>query len=491
MQDTIANSNANAAIQKAQLDYQQEIVGAPMDKHASILQKHVNIAKSSSGQQKMTNDARKLMENKLSVWGNTFTETGELATVKAMERDAIIRVSDDYGDALVNGNGEDIAEAHNAMTEQFAISYTPAEAEKQIDKIGELAVKQMKANAVSEIQELAARTPNAVIDRIKTEQELRKTKEPEDFPMLTSKDLEAARDYAVSIGEKAKDDSAQLKGQVITDNYVAIANGAVDTQKMIEDIAANPNLTGDDKAAAIEKTRTFFTGYHSTAMANKAWPLVDDDPTLQALTTTLTEQSSGSIDINEANDIINKAANDGKLTKATRDSLRAKSAKGGNDAIDRSTSAFTSRVRNALTGRFSDRVARAKVREAAVGLAGLSRAEKNEIQTANYLLSVSFDQLHRYSADLDAALREVKGGRETVSGVEATAIAAAVWDKYKTKTTAQRINEFQAFTGQRAPQPEGFSSDVWNSATNSTKSKIVAAMERGLSAKEVEVMVSK
>jgi hypothetical protein len=260
---------------------------------------------------------------------------------------------------------------------------------------------------------------------------------------------------------------------------------------MIEDINANQELTADDKVVAIEKTRTFFTGWHSTQMANKTWPLIDDDDVLQGLNTTLTEQSSGSIDINEANDIINKAANEGKLTKTTRDSLRAKSAKGGNDAIDRATSSFTTRVRNALTGRFSDRVARAKVREAAVGAGGLTRSEKNEIQTANYLLSVGFDQLHRYSADLDAALREVKGGRETVSGVEATAIAASVWEKYKTKTTSQRINEFQAFTGGTIPQPEGFSADVWGSVSNSTKSKIVAAMERGLSAKEVEVMVSK
>jgi hypothetical protein len=171
--------------------------------------------------------------------------------------------------------------------------------------------------------------------------------------------------------------------------------------------------------------------------------------------------------------------------------LRAKSAKGGNDAIDRATSSFTTRVRNALTGRFSDRVARAKVREAAVGLEGLSRAEKNEIQTANYLLSVSFDQLHRYSADLDAALRDIKGGRETVSGVEATAIAASVWEKYKTKTTSQRINEFKEFTGGRIPQPEGFDNDIWNNATSIQRADAVAAIERGMSVRDIEDVVSK
>jgi hypothetical protein len=35
MQDRIAVSNVNAAMNKAQLDYQQEIIGKPLDQHAS------------------------------------------------------------------------------------------------------------------------------------------------------------------------------------------------------------------------------------------------------------------------------------------------------------------------------------------------------------------------------------------------------------------------------------------------------------------------
>jgi hypothetical protein len=489
MEDRIAISNSNAAMKKAQLDYQTEIIGKPLDQHAGILQKHINIAKSTSLSQKMSKEARTTTGSSLAAWGQGLTDSGKLATIMALHKEDRIRVTADLEEALVEGDEIEIQAAEEAFDEHYATDPEAGKVTK--DRLEVRATKATHDNAIAAAEETAARFPQATIARVEEEQKNRAEGKEKDFPLLSSKDLEQVRDYAKTIGEKKKDESARLSNETVTTNYTAIANGEVDITKMINDINANPAMSGSDKAKAIEKTRTFFSGWHSTKMANKKWPLVDDDEILQNLNTTLTEQSSGSIDINETNEIINKAANEGKITKETRDSLRAKARKGGNDAIDKSVQQFTSRVRNALTGRFTDRVARAKVREAAVGLEGLSRSEKNEIQTANYLLSVSYDQLHRYSADLDSALREVKGGRETISGIEATAIAASVWEKYKTKTTTQRINEFQEFTGQRVPQPNGFSNTIWRRATSKQRSQIVAAMERGMTAKQVKKMVSK
>jgi hypothetical protein len=148
MQDRIAVSNVNAAMNKAQLDYQQEIIGKPLDQHASILQKHVNLAKTSSGNQKMTAEARTLAQNKLNIWGNNFAEIGELSTIKALEKDALIRVTDDYENALTNGTPEDIADAELALDEQYEGSYTPAEAGRLKEQVEGRAVAQMETNAI-------------------------------------------------------------------------------------------------------------------------------------------------------------------------------------------------------------------------------------------------------------------------------------------------------------------------------------------------------
>jgi hypothetical protein len=486
LQDRISSSNVNAAINNAQLGYQQEIVGKPLDQHAAILRKHVNAAKSISGQQRMTNEARALVNAKLGSWGQSFAEQGELATIVAMNKEAGIRVADDLGNALVNGDQEDILEAEAAYDEHFAAN--PEEGKQQKEKIEALAVKQMRDNAIQSAQELAARTPNAVITRVEAEQKLRKTKEPSDFPNLNSKDLEAVRDYAETVGIKAKDESTQMANQVITDNYTAIANGAVNINQMVQDISANPNMSAEDKAKAIEKTRTFFTGWHSTEMANRVWPLVDDDTAITQLNTDLTAQSSGTLDINEMNEKINDAANKGLLSRATRDKLRARAAKGGNDAIDKATGQFTKRVSNALIGRLTEREARFRIRETT---GDLTPTERRQASSVGFLLQVGREQLNRYNADLDKALREAKGGRESISGVEATAIAASVWETYKTKTDTQRIREFNDFTGSQSPRPEGFPLNIWNTLGNEARAAAVVATEQGLTSQQIQDMVSK
>jgi hypothetical protein len=159
MQDKIAVSNVNASMDSAQLEYQQEIASAPMDKHAEILQKHVNKTKAISGQQRMSPNARKLADNKLQIWGESFAQTAELATIKAMERDALIRVSDDMGKALVDAGGDandlSFIEAEDAFDEQAKSSYTPAEAKRIKGKILETAAAQTKDNVLNSISDQA------------------------------------------------------------------------------------------------------------------------------------------------------------------------------------------------------------------------------------------------------------------------------------------------------------------------------------------------
>jgi hypothetical protein len=308
-----------------------------------------------------------------------------------------------------------------------------------------------------------------------------------DFPELDSRELEQVKDYADTISIKAVDDSAQFTSEVIANNYNRISDGSVDTRKMIDEIMADPRLTADDKVKAIEKTRTFFTGWHSTEMANKAWPLVDNDTAVQQLETVLVAQSSGDFDINEVNERINEAANKGLLRRDTRDKLRARASKGGSDAIDKATNAFTTRISNALVGRFTEREARFKTRE----LSGqLTADERREAASVGFMVQVGREQINRYKSDLDAALREVQGGRETISGVEATAIAASVWETYKNKDMAQKIREFKEFSGASIPRPSGFSLSEWGGLGIAERSEIASLLADGVSLDEIKKAVA-
>ena len=153
MQDRIGISNINAAMDNAQREYQQEIIGKPLEEHAAILQKHKNNALAFSTQQKLSPETRKFADNKTQIWADTFSDSGELANLKAIEKDAIISVTIDYEKALTEGMPEDIVEAEAALNAQYKNSFLPGEAEELKTKAEKRAVKEMESNAVNAVHE--------------------------------------------------------------------------------------------------------------------------------------------------------------------------------------------------------------------------------------------------------------------------------------------------------------------------------------------------
>jgi hypothetical protein len=218
----------------------------------------------------------------------------------------------------------------------------------------------------------------------------------------------------------------------------------------------------------------------------KPWPLVDNDTAVQDLETKLTEQSSGSTDINETYKFINDAAAKGLLTKGTRDKMRSDAKKGGLDAIDEQVNASTLRVKNALIGRLTAREARFRVIEAS---RAFSREEQQQARATGFLLQVGFEQLNRFSAELNKRMRET--GKQTLSSVEVESLAAQVWTKYKAKDDATKIREFMEFTGQRSPRPDAFPESKWNSVSDVTRASIIAGMADGMTVEQVEAMIAK
>ncbi len=270
MQDRIGISNINAAMENAEREYQKDIIDKPLEEHAAILQKHRNNAMSFAAQQRLSADTRTLAENKLGIWSDSFADAGEIATIKAIERDAIIRVTSDYEKALTEGIREDITEAEIVLDGQFEISYEPAEAKVLKEKAEQRAIKQMEENAKQNLMNRAAIKPNLIISAIDValKERAKGKKAFDEFALLSNTDLEAIRDYAGSVGEKVATDSAVATSAAIEDSYAKIASRDTDITSMITAIQTNPTISDDDSSRAVDKIVTFFSKFHSAKVAD-------------------------------------------------------------------------------------------------------------------------------------------------------------------------------------------------------------------------------
>ena len=88
-----------------------------------------------------------------------------------------------------------------------------------------------------------------------------------EFTLLSNIDLEAIRDYANSIGEKAISDSEIAVNAAIVDAYGKIRDGDTDIDAMIDAIETDPTISDKDKLTAAEKIPTYFNKINSTKVA--------------------------------------------------------------------------------------------------------------------------------------------------------------------------------------------------------------------------------
>lgn len=269
MQDRIGISNINAAMENGVLEYQKEIIGKPLEEHAGILQKHINNTLAFASKERLSADTRKLADNKLKIWSDFVTDTAEIANLRAIERDALIRLTADYEKAFTEAEGDDnnqdVIDAKQALIEQLAISYSPAEAVVMFEKAEQRAAKQMIENARHAQMNLAAVNPEQVKTTIDTElKSRRKGKKPsQEFALLSNTDLEAIRDYANSVGEKMQTDSKIAMNAVVKESYKKIVNGDIDIVSMANAILTDPIMSDGDKSVAVEKIKTFFSTWNS------------------------------------------------------------------------------------------------------------------------------------------------------------------------------------------------------------------------------------
>jgi hypothetical protein len=343
--------------------------------------------------------------------------------------------------------------------------------------------KRLPIEALKQRMNQAAVNPEGVLGAAVTERESREQgNDPSlGWRFIDNTSLVQVERYAENRIEELERDAIEANEAIQKEEEDKLFVGLEDGTSSTADVVSSAILEVEAKRRLLDDEAQF------TKMdLEQSWPLTDNDDTVQELETMLTDQRSGRSDFNEVSKKINEAAADRKLKKATRDSLRSRARKGGSDAIDDSVNAFTQRVQNALTGRLTERQARLTARSAA---RDLTRDEQREAASVEFMRQVGFEQLDLFKAELNSKLRE--GGREAISGIEAEALAAEIWEKYKNKTDSQRIREFKDFTGRQVPRPDGFPKGTWEAISLEERAEVTSALSNGAEMSQVLEAVAK
>ncbi|KKL54066.1 hypothetical protein LCGC14_2269120, partial [marine sediment metagenome] len=249
-----------------------------------------------------------------------------------------------------------------------------------------------------------------------------------------------------------------------------------------------PDITGSNLDAAAKRRLVNDEENFAQRDVNRTWPLVDIDAAVRRLDSQLSSLEAGVIDRTQMDRHINDTAVDGELTRETRDRYRALSKKGGRDAIDAAVKFEVDKIENALIRRFTDLESRFIIRSLE---RPLTQREARQASSNAYLLQINKHQLSLIRGEIDRNMRPPVTEKDVISGIEATVIASKVWEKYRTKTLGEKINDFKEYTGQRVPRPDGFSQKVWDSTTDTEKADIIEAVSNGLPNADILKMIGR
>lgn len=147
---------------------------------------------------------------------------------------------------------------------------TPEQAATHLIENKKLVAEVLKENAIQAQKNLAVVNPEVVKTAASLELKLRKEgkKPSQEFALLSNTDLESIRDYANSVGEKAKSDSKIAASKSIEESYAKIIGGDTDIASMITAIQADPSISDEDSNIAAVKIRTFFSTWNSAIDEN-------------------------------------------------------------------------------------------------------------------------------------------------------------------------------------------------------------------------------
>ena len=343
--------------------------------------------------------------------------------------------------------------------------------------------KLRKQDVIDEWQDKIAENPVAVENILSAELQDRKTDKgviPEN--LLASADIQSLINLANAREVQLLADTLAERNRQQRDLENGLYDGLADKTKSIADVM-DSNLDANAKRRLVNDEENF-----AQRDINKTWPLTDNDVAVQRLDSQLSSLEAGTISRTQMDQQINAAAVDGQLTKETRDKFRGLSKKGGRDAVDTAVKFEVDKIENALIRRFTERESRSVLRSLE---RPLTSQESREASSNAYLLQINRHQLSLIEGEINRNMRPPVTDKDVTSGIEATAIASKVWEKYRTKTLGEKINDFKEFTGQRVPKPDGFSRQVWDSVNDREKADIVEAVSNGMSNAEILTMIGR
>ena len=201
------------------------------------------------------------------------TEVGIAAVTQNIENDIAIS-GKNLIDVISTDDGSpemaaDILDQQKTYQEALERKYPKDIAAIHMEETLKEAEEQTIENAKKDIMNRAALRPELFISSIDTELKARAKgkKAIRQFALLSNTDLEAIRDYAGSVGEKAVSDSEIAVNAAIVDAYGKIRNGETDIDSLIDAIETDPTISDEDKLQAAEKIPTYFNKINSTKVA--------------------------------------------------------------------------------------------------------------------------------------------------------------------------------------------------------------------------------
>lgn len=408
-------------------------------------------------------------------------EVGIAAAAQNIENDIAIS-GKNLIDIMSNDDGTpeaaaDILEQQKLYQEALERKYEPKVAAIHMDETLKEAEKLQAEKIKEEQMNLAAIKPDLMISYIDAELKARAKgkKAIQEFALLSNTDLEAIRDYAGSVGEKAIAESEIAFNKALEDSYAKIIGGDTDVGSMITDVQTDPNISDEDSSKAADKLLTFFSKWNSIKEADET-----NEDIYDALTQASEAVERGSMSPAAFEELyVDKK---GSLTKEDQRSIRSKDIVATKTMQNRTFTEATSNTYSRLVELRDDE------------LSGLIAARDNalklkDLKTVNALnFSIKKAQVQKWNyGRFRIELRNQIAQNEEWSQKQIFVAADVLADQHD-KDIADLMVEFENANPDRSilkTPPDDEFKDIWKELPIEDKAKVWELRLAGATVKEI------
>lgn len=231
---------------------------------AKDLQERLNGAETQIGDLDMSEDTRLLVNAKFQAETKEALSRSLIAETDRDREDTRDAIITDVVEQYTNGTAQDQKDAAMRFLEIAPALMDKNEARATLKTAIMAGQKARSENAVKAKENEASLDPIGVKQEMIAEKELREQgKVSPENSLLSNKDLESIIDYADSVSDKAVSDSKIAADAAVRASYKNIISGGTNITEMAGLILADLTMMDDDKTAAVDKIRAFFSTWNS------------------------------------------------------------------------------------------------------------------------------------------------------------------------------------------------------------------------------------